>query len=85
MDPDGIWQIMRQNGITCQMCLCLGHSTRGCEAVKNGNLKKCSIKDDKNEICGKFHCRFLHQAPKKGLTPNEESNVPEESVATDQQ
>ena len=85
MDPDKIWQIMRQNGITCQMCLCLGHSTRGCEAVKNGNLKKCSIKDDKNEICGKFHCRFLHQAPKKGLTQKEESNTPEESVATDQQ
>ena len=85
MSPEEIWQIMRENGITCQMCLCLGHSTRGCEAIKNGKLKKCSIKNNQNEICGKFHCRFLHQEPKKESTQQEGSSVPKESASTDQQ
>ena len=85
MNPEKIWQIMKQNGITCQMCLCLGHNTRGCPAIKNGALKLCNLKDAQNEICGKSHCRFLHQEPKKELAQNELTDVPEELASTDQQ
>ena len=85
MTPERIWQIMKQNGITCQMCLCLGHDTRGCPAIKNGALKLCNLKDAQNEICGKSHCRFLHQEPKKELVQNELTDVPEELASTDQQ
>ena len=65
LKPEKIWEIMKTNGIQCQMCLCPGHSTRECEPTRNNVLKKCSIKDDQNGICGKFHCRFLHRSPEK--------------------
>ena len=65
LKPEKIWEIMKTNGIQCQMCLCPGHGTRECEPTRNNVLKKCSIKDDQNGICGKFHCRFLHRSPEK--------------------
>ena len=85
MTPERIWQIMKQNGITCQMCLCLGHDTRGCPAIKNGALKLCNMKNTQNEICGKSHCRFLHQETKKEPAQNELTDVPGESAPTNQQ
>ena len=85
LQPEEIWQVMKKNGITCQMCLCPGHSTRECEPTRNGVLKKCSIKDDQDNVCGKFHCRFLHRAPKKESIKKEQSTEPKESNSTNQQ
>ena len=84
MQPDDVGKIMKKNGITCQMCLCPGHGTRDCESTNNGILKKCFIKDDQDNVCGKFHCRFLHRAQKKEeqSTEHKESkpiNQPENS------
>ena len=72
LKPEKIWEIMKTNGIQCQMCLCPGHSTRECEPTRNNVLKKCSIKDDQNGICGKFHCRFLHRSPEKEQSTNKQ-------------
>ena len=72
LKPEKIWEIMKTNGIQCQMCLCPGHGTRECEPTRNNVLKKCSIKDDQNGICGKFHCRFLHRSPEKEQSTNKQ-------------
>ena len=85
LQPKEIWPIMIKNGIKCQMCLCPGHNTRECEPTRNGILKRCSIKDDQDDVCGKFHCRFLHEAPKKGSTQKEKSTESKELNPTNQQ
>ena len=76
LKPEQIWDIMKANGITCQMCLCLGHKTQECEPTRRGTLKKCSIKDNGKDMCGKFHCRFLHRAPKKEQSTEAKESTP---------
>ena len=76
LNPEAIWDIMKKNGITCQMCLCTGHNTRDCEPTRNGVLKRCSIKDNQDDVCGKYHCRFLHRAPKKDQSTEAKESKP---------
>ena len=69
MTPDVIWKIAQKKGISCRMCLGLGHVTKNCEASKNGELIKCSIENQNGELCNGWHCRFLHWNFKKESTP----------------
>ena len=69
MTPDIIWKIAQKKGISCRMCLGLGHVTKNCEASKNGELIKCSIENQNGELCNGWHCRFLHWNFKKESTP----------------
>ena len=75
LQPDEIWRIVKKNGITCYMCLCIDHDTKSCEATNNGKLKRCNIKDDEGNVCGKFHCRFLHKVNQKEPTQPEHSEA----------
>ena len=68
MTPNQIYKVMTNNNIECQMCLGLGHRTKECPALKDGFLKKCSIKEN-NEECGRYHCRYLHKSKAVDQTP----------------
>ena len=69
MTPNEIFEIMREKRIFCRMCLCLGHDQNECQVVKDGNLKRCSIIRENEELCNGLHCRYLHQNYKKKSTP----------------
>ena len=68
MTPNQIYKVMTNNNIECQMCLGLGHRTKECPALKDGFLKKCSIKEN-NVECGRYHCRYLHKSKAVDQTP----------------
>ena len=67
LNSQDIWKIMKKYGIDCKMCLALGHTTLSCEASNSGRLKPCNLKV-KSSVCGKFHCRYLHQFYEKPVT-----------------
>ena len=65
-----VYRIMQDAGIQCEMCLSPGHQTKNCQAMLDGYLKKCPIKEG-NEECGKYHAKVLHEW--KSEEPNEKA------------
>ena len=67
MDPRHISYIMRKHGIKCNMCLDTNHTTKDCEQVKSGKMKKCHITSN-GVKCNQYHCIFLHEKSQSNST-----------------